>query len=439
MKRRAFFGTTAGAGALTALAGCSRNKTDAASDAALISDIGGMSLDEIRQELHTELFDIFLPLMDRAVVDTEYGGFMCQAHPDESRASAEKRTWYQGRGVWVYSYLFQNFGKDPRHLEIARKGVEFIQKTMPPEDTFWAAWYTREGKPINGPDTVLYSDLFMAEGLQEFAAATGDFSYFDSARKIFFKMANIYDTRPGYGAQPKIETADAIPHARILGHWMLMLRLAVQMLAKRPDPEIEAYAERCVDMIMNKHWNPDFQLFTEYLNFDLTRIEGGYGQYVLGHGQEAMWMVMERALAKKDKALFETAAERLHRQCEVFWDDVYGGEFMELRHVDNNIWDTTKALWLHDEICIGAMMAVEHQNAAWGKEWFGRCFRFIREKLDHRNYGFKGWMVFPDRKTTFNPKYDRIENFHQPRHLMLNMQAIDRIRERGGKTSGMVV
>jgi mannose/cellobiose epimerase-like protein (N-acyl-D-glucosamine 2-epimerase family) len=271
MKRRTFFGAAAGAGALSFGHSPAEAVTAKTSAAPRITDIGGMSLDAIYTELHAELFDIFLPLMERAVIDNEYGGFMCQAHPDETRVNTDKRTWYQGRGVWIYSYLYQHFGRNPRHLEIARKGVDFILKTMPPKDTFWAEWYTREGKPIGGPDAVLYSDLFMAEGLQEYAAARGEEKYFALAREIVFKMMDIYDHRPGYGAQPQREGADAIPGARIFGHWMLVMRLTTLMLAKHPDPELEAVAERCIDMMMNRHYLPECGLIVEYLNHDLSR------------------------------------------------------------------------------------------------------------------------------------------------------------------------
>lgn len=437
MKRRAFFSAATGTGVLAFGNSSAGAATVKSSAAPRITGIEGMTLDAIYKELHTELFDIFLPLMERAVIDNEYGGFMCQAHPDESRVNTDKRTWYQGRGVWIYSYLYQNFGRNPRHLEVARKGVDFILKTMPPKDTFWAEWYTREGKPIGDPDKVLYSDLFMAEGLQEFAAASGEEKYFALAREILFKMMEIYDHRPGYGAQPKLEDCDAITGARIFGHWMLILRLTTQMLAKHPDPEVEAIADRCIDMMMNYHYNPECGLVNEYLNPDLTRIKGGYGDMSVGHGQEGMWMAMERALVKKDKKLFDTCAERLKFHIEVFWDDVYGGEFLELRSIENNRWDTRKALWLHDEICIGTMMAIEHSNPVWARRWYAQCFNFIRQKLDNRNYSCVGWEVFPDRWATFDPKYDRIENFHHPRHCMLDMQAIDRIRKRGGRVSGV--
>ena len=456
MKRREFIELSAGTGAAAGLA-CGKEpsiKTPAADD---IGAIGGMSLQQLREQFRSELFDVFLTAMDTMVIDHEYGGFMCDALPDGTHVNTNKRTWYEGRGIWVYSFLYNHFDKNPKHLEVARKAVEFILKTKPPNDTLWTSWFTREGKPIGGPDTVIYSDLFVANGLQEYSQASGDERYWDTAKEILLKMIHIYDTKPDFGAIPPGQdipggsqggynpnefsatkanmNKPGVPRTRILGHWMLVLRLTTQMLQKRQDSEVEAVAARCQDAIMNSHWNPEYRLFNEYLNYDLSRIDNDHGQVVLGHGQEAMWMVMERALIRKDRRLFDTCAERLKRQIEVFWDDVYDGEFLELLHADNNVWNTAKALWLHDEVLIGTMMVIEHTNAEWAKYWFSRTLHYIGNRLDQRQYGYPLWMLYTDRKATFNPKYDRIGNFHHPRHLMLNLLAIDRIMARGGKVS----
>ncbi len=123
---------------------------------------------------------------------------------------------------------------------------------------------------------------------------------------------------------------------------------------------------------------------------------------------------------------------------EVFWDEVYGGEFQILTNVDKNQWEMSKTLWLNSEILIGTMMVIEHTGADWAKYWFARNYHYVRDKLDLRNYNCQGWMVFPDRKATFNPAYDRIENFHHPRQLMLNMLAIHWIKKRGGRVSGII-
>lgn len=458
MKRRHFLELSAGTGTLAAGVACGKEPVRKASDGEdMIGTIEGMTLEQLRDQFKSELFDNFLPAMDRMVIDHEYGGFMCNALCDGTRVNTNKRTWYEGRGIWVFSFLYNHFDQNPEFLDVARKSVEFILKTRPPDNELWTSWFTREGKPIGGPDPVIYSDLFVATGLQEYSMATGDERYWDIAKEIVLKMMHIYDTRPGFGAIPPGQdipggsqggydpnafkasesnvNKPGVLSTRILGHWMLTLRLLTQMLEKRTDSEIEALATRCQDAIMISHYNPDFRLFNEYINHDMSRIENDHGQVVYGHGQEAMWMVMERAVIRKDWRLFNTCAERLKRQIEVFWDDVYGGELLELLHVDNNTWNVSKALWLHDEILIGTMMVIEHTGAQWAKYWFKQTLDFIKNKLDLGQYGHPLWMLYSDRKGNFNPKYDRIGNFHHPRHLMFNLLAIDRMMKRGGRLS----
>jgi mannose/cellobiose epimerase-like protein (N-acyl-D-glucosamine 2-epimerase family) len=424
-----------------------------------IGTIEGMTLEQLRDFYRSELFDNFLPAMDKMVIDQKYGGFMCNAKADGTHIDTNKRTWYEGRGIWVYSFLYNNIEPDRKYLDIASKSVEFILKVKPSDDTFWNIWYTREGKPIGGPDPVIESDNFVALGLQEYSKAVKDEQFWNMAKEIVLKYMHVYDTQPNYGAIPPGEylpggsqggydpgvfgsndknvNRPGVPRTRILGNWMLTLRVLSQMIEKKPDPELEALAARCQDAIMNYHWNPDFQLFNEYLNYDMSRINNDHGQVVYGHGQEAMWMMMERALQKKDKQLFDTSAERLKRQIEVFWDDVYGGELLELLHVDKNIWNVTKAIWLHDEILIGTMMIIEHTVAQWAKYWFKQILDYIKNKFDYRKYGYPLWGVYMDRKCTFDPNYARICNFHQPCQIMLNLLAVERILKRGGKVSNL--
>jgi mannose/cellobiose epimerase-like protein (N-acyl-D-glucosamine 2-epimerase family) len=41
----------------------------------------------------------------------------------------ENISWYsQGRILWVFSNLYNNFGKNPRHLEAVRQGKEALAK-----------------------------------------------------------------------------------------------------------------------------------------------------------------------------------------------------------------------------------------------------------------------------------------------------------------------
>ena len=83
------------------------------------------------RQYSADLFDDYLPFLEKHVVDPEAGGFLCHTTPFGERVSTVKRTWYQGRGIWVYSFLYNHFGRDERHLEIAARTVRLVLKSAP--------------------------------------------------------------------------------------------------------------------------------------------------------------------------------------------------------------------------------------------------------------------------------------------------------------------
>ncbi|MFC1574311.1 AGE family epimerase/isomerase [Candidatus Latescibacterota bacterium] len=434
MKRRPFLGTALGTGAL--LAGtnsCSRQSETSQNrqPSDTIGKLAGYTLEELRELYRKDLFEEFLPFVDAYVIDHEYGGFICSVDREGVRLKTDKSTWNQGRGIWMLSFLYNNIDPNPKWLEASRKSVDFILKTKPSDDTLWHKQFNRDGTPIGEPDTVVYSDLFVANGLQEFSQAGGE-EYWDMAKEIMLKCIDIYDNRPNYGSQ----YTPGVSRPRSFSHWFQIGRMAMQMLEKRADPEVQAVVDRCIDAVMNAHYNPEFRLMTEYVNHDLSHIDSDYGQNITTHAQEVLWLVMQEAVRKGDRQLFDTAVERFKRHVEVLWDDVYGG-LMTLRHVDDNRWNTNKPLWLQVEVLFGTMTLIELTGDQWAKEWFTKMYTWFRDKYYLKKHGLPLWMIGGDRKLTFNPKATRVGIFQQPRHLMLNILALDRIIANGGKTIGV--
>jgi mannose/cellobiose epimerase-like protein (N-acyl-D-glucosamine 2-epimerase family) len=206
------------------------------------------------------------------------------------------------------------------------------------------------------------------------------------------------------------------------------------MLEMHPDPELEAVARRSVDAITNHHFNPDFQLINELLNHDLSRPQNEYSQLVYtGHSIENLWMLMKEAERLRDDRLFEMLAAWFQRHVELAWDEVYGGVFRNLQHVDKNIWILDKVLWAQQEVLIGCMMIIEHTGATWAKETFDRMYGYVRDKYPLKRYGSPLWMYASDRRATYEafsrmPK--RVENYHHPRYLMLNLLSLERLIKR---------
>ena len=61
-----------------------------------------------------------------------------------------------------------------------------------------------------------------------------------------------------------------------------------------------------IDTIMNHHYNPDFDLFNEVINHDLSRTNDAFAQFCYtGHSIETLWMILYEAFRRKDKNLFD--------------------------------------------------------------------------------------------------------------------------------------
>jgi mannose/cellobiose epimerase-like protein (N-acyl-D-glucosamine 2-epimerase family) len=420
------------------------SKTD--DDRVLMDDqsmLAGLPLAQLRDRYRAILFEDFLPFVERHVIDHEYGGFMCHTDHQGQRANDRKLSWFEGRGIWVYAFLYNNLAKEERYLAVARKSLEFVLKTRPADDvSLWPKELSREGKPLASAEGEIYGDLFIAEGLAEYSKATGERKYWELAKQLLFKCIRLYDRpdyRPSIGQTYLGSQARPFPGARIQGVWMVLIRLATQMLEMRADAEIEEVARRCVDAVLNHHYNPAFGLNNELLNHDLSRPDNEYAQLVYtGHSIETLWMLLYEAARLTDRKLFETVAGRFRRHIEVAWDDVYGGVFRNLINVEQNLWTLDKVLWAQEEVLIGTMFVIEHTGAQWAGDWFGRTWAYVQEKFPLKKHGSPIWMYAGNRKVEFEefktrPK--RIENFHHPRHLMLNLLSLERMIKRGGRVS----
>lgn len=438
MKRRTFIGTAgvAAAGLSCAAESINMRATPQAPAATDDGMLAGKTLTELREEYRYWLFDDYLPFHDAFCVDREYGGFTTSLDRDGTKVNSNKRSWYEGRGIWVMSYLNNAVRADPDYVNVARKSVDFIMKQNPLGPELMPSEFTREGRPLGGPDPIFYGDMFVANGLQEFAQASGQDEYWDMAKKIILKCLDIYDNRPNYGNLPATETSPGVVSPRQLGHWFVLLRSTTQMLEKRDDPQLKAINDRAVEAVMEYHYNPACGLINEHINHDMSRIDSDHGQLVFGHAPETLWMVLFEALRRRDKALFDRAADSLRRHIEVMWDDVYDGLMLAITHVDNNEWNTRKALWLQEEILIGTLCVVEHTGAQWAKDWFSKMYTYVLDKYPLKQHGHPLWILYADRFVTYAEHTSRFGNFHHPRHLMINMKAIDRMIQRGGQVSG---
>jgi mannose/cellobiose epimerase-like protein (N-acyl-D-glucosamine 2-epimerase family) len=420
-------------GSLT-LAGTVLPTPSLASNSTDLKKIVGLDFKKLREQYKEALLGKFIPNMGKYVVDHELGGFMCSVDIlTRKLVNTTKRAWFEGRGMWMYSFLYNNLDKDPTYLEIARKSKDFILKRLPADGSYYISSFTKEGEPIGDTEGDIYGNLFVAEGLAEYAKAVNETKFFEQAKEIVLKAVQRYD-RPEFTYNYKAESRITGP--RILGHWMILLSVCTQMLRQKNDKEIRALADRCVDAIMNHHLNSDYRLLNEALAHDLSPLAdplaSQYGD--LGHGCETLAFVMNYAVLIKDADLFHRSAKEFKRHVDTSWDDVYGGYYHELTHVDKNIWTLNKLRWVHEEILIGAMILIEHTGDEWAIDCYIRTEQYIRKNYVRSEYAF---VIDSGDRTMEKYSQVRAEHYHYPRQLMVGILAIDRIINRGEKPSGI--
>ncbi len=402
--------------------------------------LAGLTLPQLRQRFHADLFDRLLPFWDRAGVDHQYGGVLHSLDYDGTAVATNKVSWFQGRAMWVYSFLYNRFGRNPAHLEIARRAKEFLLAHAPQPDGWWGEEFTREGKVVRPFSGDLYGMYFAAEGLQEYAWAAKD----DSAREAAFALMRKLHRRIN---EPDFLCMDtATPGQRTQGLWVVNFNTARQMNARWPDAEMRALTDQAIDNVIRRHFNPDIGLNNEVLNRDFSRPADHASKCLLGHSIETLWMIAEEALARGDRKLWDTCAERIRRHLDVGWDHVFGG-LAEWINVDHSSYEWppytpvgtklvfrstgeffwVKPLWALNEILVATLNIVEQTGAEWAARYFELAFRLIDDKFSAVKHGQPGFMLFADRRMNWIPHTARQDNYHPPRQLMLCLLTLDRM------------
>ena len=399
--------------------------------------IAGMTLRDLSDDYRNRIFKQYLPFWEKGGYDSESGGFMCELNNDGAVANDEKYIWYQGRGIWVYSYLYNNFGRDKRFLEIAGRSHDFLIRNMYIGDGRWRESVNRMGEPVvstvaQGSDKDVYGALFAAAGLIEFYKTAGNEDDLKLAKVSIWSSVKAYEA-PDYEGV----TLDGIDNKglRTQGHSFMIIWILTNLLSFHKDSRLEVLLNEHVNHIMNHFWNSKYGIVNETLFHDYSRIPGYESVMFTGHSLEALWMVLAESIRRNDKQLFETCKKRIRHLIEMNWDYVFDGWCTQHYYVFNSegkcqgpTYDL-KVMWAHCELLISTMMVLEHTGETWAMEWYERGRDYCIKNM--ANTGCGVWRDAVDRfgrdKQRPGISIYRKDNFHQIRYHMMNLLSIERI------------
>lgn len=383
----------------------------------------------------TELLDFYRHQLLEDVVpfwathspDTKFGGYFTCLDRTGSVTRGDKYVWLQGRGVWTFSALYHRIEPRAEWLDLARLGVQFLQKYGRDEGGHWHFHLNRDGQVIKDPISI-YSDFFAVYGLSEYSRATGDEETLELARETYWSiLRRVRD--PRYQAfYPFPRSRDCSRHTL----WMTLLEITQELNEISPDPRFQDVVEECLEAILNHHVQRADGAILENLSADFQPLDTPQGRLINpGHGFESAWFVMHQGRRRGQSALIRRVAQMVEWSYLRGLDQKYGGifAFVDLtgQPVDSLEWFqkekiswSDKVWWVHAE-ALYALLLAHHLT---GDKKFSDCYEEVhRWTFSHfSDPEFGEW--FPYLHPGGRPKSKKKGGpwkgpFHVPRALLL--------------------
>lgn len=340
---------------------------------------------EYKKEFSDVLFNNFVPFWEKFSPDPVYGGFLCGFERDGSLFYEDKSVWQQGRSLWMFSKLYNEFGAKKEWLDIARSGYDFINAHCFDEKGHMYFRVTRDGRPLVNR-RYYFSEAFAIMGYVEFYLATGEEEVRQRAIHLFEKM-HYYYTTPGC-FPPKVN-----PQTRKnQGHSIVMIMLNVcQHMRKIDDASLyDEVITNCIQKIMTCFVKEDEKALFETVGPNGERLDSPEGRLINpGHCMETAWFLMAEALHRKDDKLMKKAIEFNLWSLERGWDQERGGIYyfvdVENKPVLSLEWDM-KLLWPHCESMIALLYSYLYTSDDQYMVWFKRIKEYVFAHFPDEEY-----------------------------------------------------
>ncbi len=318
----------------------------------------------------------FVPFWEKFSPDKEYGGYLCGFDRDGELFYEDKSVWQQGRSLWMFSKLYNEFGGKKEWLDCAKCGYDFLNKYCFAPSGHMYFRVTRDGKPLV-ERRYYFSEAFAVMGYAEYYKATGLPEAKQRAVESFDRMLVYYRT-PGYfPAKVDPKTRSNRGHSIV----MIMLNVAQHVREIDDDPKYDELITECIHTLTTDFIKPEYKALFETVGKNGEKVDSPEGRLINpGHSLETSWFLMKEAVHRKDRALMETAMQVTLWSLERGWDKEMGGIFYfcdaENKPVTSLEWDM-KLFWPHCEAMIALLYAYKYSGENVYAEWFEKIKAYV--------------------------------------------------------------
>ncbi|NLG51960.1 MAG: N-acylglucosamine 2-epimerase [Chloroflexi bacterium] len=367
-------------------------------------------------------------------LDREYGGYFTALDRDGTVYDTKKYMWLQGREVWMFSRLYNEWERKQEYLDAATLGLHFMRRYGRDEQGRIYFSLTRDGKPFFYQRKP-YAAVFYMLGLLEYFKATGDESCLQESVDLFWRIREWINNpslmgRPVMAGQPPMSG---------LADVMVLASMAIELTQVQDDPRYRDVMREAIAGV-RRHYDPERRILVE--NVPLTPMDihewPETRMFIPGHSIEVAWFLLHILENLPDIPADEQAAAQqlalvvIEGSLEYGWDKEFGGlyYYMDLGgfpslklEADMKLW------WPHTETLYALVLAYSLTRQDRWLSWLERVHQYSYAHFADPEYG--EWFGYCDRRgnLTHTCKGGNYKGcFHVPRFLLMTIQRLQQLQ-----------
>jgi len=387
-------------------------------------------LEKYAQIYRRDLTESVIPFWLKHSLDKEFGGYFTCLDREGGVYDTKKYLWLQGREVWMFSRLYNEFDRKQEYLDAAALGVDFMRRYgRDPKGRVYFS-LTREGKPF-AFQRKPYGAVFCMMGLLEYYRATGKEEYLGEAVALFQDIAKwlkdpTLTDRPAFEGQVKTST---------LADPMVLALMALELHAIDKKNDYTSVLKDSLKQI-KLHYNAERKILIENVPLagdDISDWPEGR-LFLPGHSIEVAWILLHILEVLPDESYKQMALDVIAGSLEYGWDEKYGGLFYYM-DLDNRpvllLEQKMKLWWAHAEAIYALIVAYDLTGQDRWLTWLDKVHSYTYDKFVDEKHG--EWFGYCDRQgeLTNTCKGGNYKGcFHVPRMLLFSLQRIEKDSKR---------
>jgi len=379
------------------------------------------------------MFDDILPLWINNAIDRKYGGFLFSLDRDGSVIDTDKGMWQHGRFTWLLATLYNTVEKKQEWLDLAKHGIDFIDKFGFDDDKRMFFHVTQKGEPVR-KRRYLFTESFAAIAYAAYAMAAGKEEYAEKASKLFENFLR-FNSTPGMIPEKFYSFTRPM---KAMGFPMITIATAQVLQDTIHNPIADDWIQQSITEINEDFLNEEYQAVMEVVGPKGEFIDHFDGRTLNpGHAIEGAWFILHEAMIRgNDQTLVNLGVKMLEWMWEIGWDKEYGGiiYFRDVKGLPiQEYWHDMKFWWPQCEAIIATLLAYQLTGDNKYKKWHKMIHDYTFKNFPDKEYGEWFGYLHRDGRISVPLKGNLWKGpFHIPRMLLYNWQLLEKSK---GKAS----